>query len=129
MNVLAKTQRSIERFFEIFEEATVVGLVLPTGWFGRPYDNYYHLNAVSIDSESGAATIDLDHEWILVIRPQHVAWRADHMELTIRVSNGVMRHLGGERTFGEGDVKFCVLDTPYARKALDEIDPDELPPD
>jgi hypothetical protein len=34
------------------------GLVLPDGWYGRPYDNLHTL--VSINEETGALAIDLD---------------------------------------------------------------------
>jgi hypothetical protein len=39
----------IKAFFDVYQGFTVVGIVLPTGWFGRPYDNYYTLRSIDVD--------------------------------------------------------------------------------
>jgi hypothetical protein len=41
----------IKAFFDVYQELTVVGIVLSPGWFGRPYDNYYTLESIDADPE------------------------------------------------------------------------------
>jgi hypothetical protein len=34
----------IKAFFDVYHQGRgVIGIRLPTGWFGKPYDNYYRL--------------------------------------------------------------------------------------
>ena len=48
-------------FFDVYQELTVVGIVLPTGWFGKPYDNYYTLISIDADPEGEVLSLDLGY--------------------------------------------------------------------
>lgn len=48
---------------EFFRVHPSVGVKLPSGWFGRPYDNIYHL--VSIDVEDNRLSLQFN-DWSLL---------------------------------------------------------------
>ena len=47
---------TIRKFFEVVGSA---GLILPDGWFGRPYDNLFELTRS--DATERSLVLDLDH--------------------------------------------------------------------
>lgn len=49
-----------------FDRAGGGGLVLPDGWFGRPYDNIHRLNA--IESNGDLLRIELDDRLVLTFK-------------------------------------------------------------
>ena len=59
----------IKAFFDVYQEFTVVGIVLPTGWFGRPYDNYYTLRSIDVDPNGEVLSLDLSYRWLLSFKP------------------------------------------------------------
>ncbi|WZH38263.1 MAG: hypothetical protein PIR02_06240 [Microbacterium enclense] len=48
-----------------FEGSAYVGLVLPDGWFGRPYDNMSTLEGVILDGEELCISFDGDMRILL----------------------------------------------------------------
>jgi hypothetical protein len=102
---------SVRRFFA---EHEVASLQLPTGWFGRPYDNFHQLTRAS--AEGGLVEICLDEVQILRVH----ASRAESVgrTLEIRVSGGSWRWTSYGATdthdepVGAGTVK---LHAPFGR--------------
>jgi hypothetical protein len=111
--------RLITAFFDVYQELTVVGIVLPTGWFGRPYDNYYTLKSIDIDPENDGLSLDLSYGWRLSIKPLSAELSDSRQELTVQVESGEMLAPSVKQTFGSGDVVFCVADGKYSRAAFD----------
>jgi hypothetical protein len=108
----------IRAFFEVYQELTVVGIVLPTGWFGRPYDNYYTLKSIDIDPEGDGLRLDLSYGWLLAIKPLSAELSENRRKLTVRVGSGTMVTTTVRQQFGSGEVVFCVHDGEYSGAAL-----------
>ena len=51
----AKIARSIEEFFD---DHSVAGLILPNGWFGRPYDSFHRLSACTVEDDTMRVELD-----------------------------------------------------------------------
>jgi hypothetical protein len=105
-------------FFHVYQDRTVVGIRLPTGWFGKPFDNYYTLTSIEIDHEEGMLGLDLSYGWILSFKPLSAELSESQRELTVDVESGAMVAIGARQRFGAGEVVFCVADSPYASAAL-----------
>jgi hypothetical protein len=108
----------IKAFFDVYQELTVVGIVLPTGWFGRPYDNYYTLISIDVDPGGDSLLLDLSYAWRLSIKPLSAELSDSRYELTVRVESGEMVATAVKQRFGSGEVVFCVEKSPYASAAL-----------
>ena len=54
-----------DQITEWFSRVKRAGLVLPDGWFGRPYDNIFHLSYVK--QRPHKLIIELDDQWLLVM--------------------------------------------------------------
>jgi hypothetical protein len=108
----------IRAFFDVYQELTVVGIVLPTGWFGRPYDNYYTLKSIDIDPEGDGLRLDLSYAWRLSITPLSAELSDSRQELTVTVKSGEMRAAAVKQRFSSGEVVFCVQDGEYSRASL-----------
>jgi hypothetical protein len=111
--------RLITAFFDVYQDLTVVGIVLPTGWFGRPYDNYYTLKSIDIDPDGNGLLLDLSYGWLLSIKPLGAELSDNRRNLTIRVKSGEMLATAIKQQFGSGEVVFCVRESRYASAALD----------
>lgn len=109
----------IKAFFDVYQTGTVVGIVLPPGWFGRLYDNYYTLISIDIDSEAGKLSLDLSSGWLLSFEPVNAKLNESRRELTVGVKSGEMVAIGGAQRFGSGEVIFCVPEGPYGSAALE----------
>src|SRR5271166_1111578 len=109
----------IKAFFDVYQELTVTGIVLPTGWFGKPYDNYYSLISIDIDSEAGKLSLDLSYGWLLSFEPVNAKLNESRRELAVGVQSGEMMAIGGTQRFGSGEVVFCVPEDPYGSAALE----------
>jgi hypothetical protein len=96
----------------------VVGIVLPTGWFGRPYDNYYTLTSIDVEPEGDALRLDLSYGWLLSFKPLSAELSDTRRELTVRVESGEMLATTVRQRFGSGEVRFRVEDGEYSRAAL-----------
>lgn len=105
--------RHIEAFFDVYREQSVIGIRLPTGWFGKPYDNYYSLISIDIDSTAGKLSLDLSYGWLLSFEPVNAKLNESRRELTVGVKSGEMMAIGGTQRFGSGEVVFCVPEDPY----------------
>lgn len=64
----AQTLVAIREFFGIVGYA---GLILPSGWFGRPYDNLLQLSRS--EASEGSLLIELDDQLLLTFDGQPVA--------------------------------------------------------
>jgi hypothetical protein len=116
LNALA---RHIKAFFDAYRDQSVIGIRLPTGWFGKPYDNYYSLISIDIDSEAGKLSLDLGYGWLLSFEPINANLNESRRELRVGVKSGEMVAIGGTQRFGSGDVVFCVPEDPYGSAALE----------
>jgi hypothetical protein len=105
--------RHITAFFDVYQDCTVVGIRLPTGWFGRPYDNYYTLLSIDIDSDAGKLHLDLSYAWLLSFEPLNAKLNESRRELTVGVASGEMLATSVRQRFGSGEVVFCVLEDPW----------------
>jgi hypothetical protein len=91
-----------------FDEHEVASLRLPSGWFGRPYDNWHDLTESG--AEGGALLIRLDDSQVLTIEADSVS--SEGLVLRIHVRGGRWRwtDYGGdaehEETLGPGLVEF-----------------------
>ena len=63
-----------------FDESANVGLVLPDGWFGRPYDNMSTLDAVIGEGDELSISLDTDNR--ILVRGD-VSTSIDDAALTI----------------------------------------------
>lgn len=105
-------------FFDVYQELTVVGIVLPTGWFGKPYDNYYSLISIDADPEGEVLSLDLGYGWCLSFPPASAELSENRRKLTVRVESGEMLTNTVRQRFGSGEVVFCVEDGESSRAAL-----------
>jgi hypothetical protein len=108
----------IKAFFDVYQELTVVGIVLPTGWFGKPYDNYYTLISIDADPEGEVLSLDLGYGWCLSFPPASAELSENRRNLTVRVESGEMLPISVRQRFGSGEMVFCVLDGQCSRAAL-----------
>jgi hypothetical protein len=108
----------IKAFFGVYQEQTVVGIRLPTGWFGKPFDNYYTLISVDVEPANNKLLLDLSCGWVLSFTASSATLSANMLELIVTVESGEMLAIGARQRFGSGHVVFCVAESPYASSAL-----------
>ena len=108
----------IKAFFDSYQEFTVVAIVLPTGWFGRPYDNYYTLRSIDVDPNGEVLSLDLSYRWLLSFKPLGAELSESRQELRVRVESGTMLAISVKQQFGSGEVMFCVPEGAYASAAV-----------
>ncbi len=93
-----------------FEAHSVAGLVLPSGWFGRPHDNAHELTWSS--ARADRLLLELDGQQLLILtRPVEVVSRTD--ELVVSCGADIVfvwREYGGGgghvEHFNNGEVHF-----------------------
>jgi hypothetical protein len=110
---LQTLSRHIQAFFDAYRGQSVIAIRLPTGWYGKPYDNYYRLISIDVDSEAGKLRLDLSYGWLLSLEPVNARLNESRRELTVGVESGEMVAIGGTQRFGSGDVVFCVPEDPW----------------
>lgn len=66
---------------EFFKAAGSAGLVLPNGWFGRPYDNQLRLTHSEADRQSLVLVLD-GHLVLTLVGPLRVYQSGDGLRLT-----------------------------------------------
>jgi hypothetical protein len=115
---LANLSQLIEAFFGVYQDQTVVGIRLPTGWFGKPWDNYYTLTSVDVEPADNKVSLDLSYGWFLSFVALSARLSKDLHELTVAVESGEIMAIGARQRFGAGDVAFCVAESSYANAAL-----------
>ena len=93
-----------------FGQVSAAGLKLPSGWFGRPYDNLHRLSSAQLIADR--LTIVLDEQMILMLaRPTAVRYRNgnlvisgfDHCVWDWREYGSGQPHL---ETFVKGEIEF-----------------------
>jgi hypothetical protein len=106
-----RVARAVEAFFG---EHAVASLRLPTGWFGRPYDNWHELSDVTVVGD--VVVVRLDE---LQVLPLHaVTARIDGRTLQVTIHDGYWEwtSYGGtdrhHQQLGAGAVEFHA---PFAR--------------
>lgn len=108
---------AIANFFNNFQDKMVVGIILPTGWYGRAWDNYYELKSADIDATESRIDLDLGWNWKIRFVPESSSYffalDATMMGLRVGVSSGETGSIPGSgESFGGGDVKFCISTGP-----------------
>ncbi len=58
-------ETTLKRVREFFGTKGQAGLVLPNGWFGRPYDNLYELNWSGVVEDQLVLKLDNEHSLTL----------------------------------------------------------------
>ncbi len=58
--------------------------MLPTGWFGRPYDNYYTLISIDVEPEVDGLRLDLSYGWCLSMKPLGAELSDGRRELRVK---------------------------------------------
>ncbi len=92
----------IQAFFDVYQDLTVIRIVLPTGWFGKPYDNYYTLISIEMNSGEDMLCLDLSYGWRLSFKPLGAELSGVRRKLTVRVKSGMMFTTTVRQTFGLG---------------------------
>jgi hypothetical protein len=108
-----RTGAAIEKFFEHFNEKTVIGVVLPTGWLGRPWDNYYDLPSIRVEQDSARLFVDLGWGWTLEFLPVYCGYYFSPLDLTagldIAVIDGSAHAQNrSHSSFADGRIRFCI---------------------
>ncbi|SDZ34879.1 hypothetical protein [Thermoactinomyces sp. DSM 45892] len=105
-----KVVKEIEQWFQ---EQLCAGLILPTGWNGRPYDNVYRLTFVA--GRPRWLMIELDDNSLFVITDLKEC-KPSESELTLSGFTQFVRHNPGGDTFDpsmevftEGSIQFVSL--------------------
>ncbi|SEL43645.1 hypothetical protein [Streptacidiphilus jiangxiensis] len=57
--------RALEQLVHWYEAERTAGLILPRGWFGRPYDNRHELTWTQ--ARRTKLVLELDHQLLLVL--------------------------------------------------------------
>jgi hypothetical protein len=109
---------TVEAISAFFVEHGAASLCLPSGWFGRPYDNYHRLTGVASDGDD--VVVRLDERQLLRIRPEGTSWSRESDVLTVVISGGRWNwtSYGGDQehaeTLGPGHVE---LHAPFHPEA------------
>ena len=82
MMPISETARVIAEFFD---DQLAAGLVLPNGWFGRPYDDLHQLTGCTVAGDT--MRIELDGQLILTFAGAGLVAVRDRDGLTVRGFN------------------------------------------
>ncbi|WP_104108421.1 hypothetical protein [Nocardioides sp. 616] len=97
--------RAVEEFFAQHEVAT---LRLPSGWFGRPYDNWHKLTGTQADGED--VQVRLDDKQELTLDAEGVSSEERILRVVIRRGNWRWTEYGADvehtEVLGPGVVEF-----------------------
>ena len=73
-------QTTLTRVLEFFASVGYAGLILPNGWFGRPYDNLHQLTRAEVID--GDLVVELDEQLVLTFRgPAQASTSANRLRL------------------------------------------------
>ncbi len=96
---------AVSAFFAAHEAAS---LRLPSGWFGRPHDNWHALSDVSTDG--GNVLIRLDGKQLLSLKAEAASSEGDVLQVAIRGGRWEWTDYGGDQAhnevLGPGNVEF-----------------------
>lgn len=91
-----------------FAEHASASLRLPSGWFGRPFDNLHRLTKVATEHDD--VVVRLDDRQVLVLHAEAVSSQDRILRLSIRGGRWDWIEYGGTRehteVLGPGDVEF-----------------------
>ena len=91
-----------------FLEHEVASLRLPSGWFGRPHDNWHRL--AEVGSIDGELVVRLDEVQVLTVEPVRVSSEDRVLRVEIRAGRWTWTEYGGDREhvelLGPGNVEF-----------------------
>jgi hypothetical protein len=91
-----------------FAEHEVASLRLPSGWFGRPHDNWHHLTEVA--TEDGDVLVRLDEKQVLRLDAEATSVEGRVLRVKILGGRWDWTEYGGEREHSEvltpGEVEF-----------------------
>jgi hypothetical protein len=91
-----------------FAEHEVAGLRLPSGWFGRPHDNWHQLTETSTEDEN--LLVRLDETQVLTLQAEAVSSDDRVLRIAIRGGRWDWTEYGGEQehteVLGSGNVEF-----------------------
>lgn len=105
MTTLVAIAKTVIAFFA---EHEVASLRLPSGWFGRPHDNWHQLTEAA--TEGGAVLIRLDDQQVLTLKAEATSSEDRVLRVTIRGGRWDWTEYGGTRkhseVLGRGVVEF-----------------------
>lgn len=91
-----------------FAEHEVASLRLPSGWFGRPHDNWHQMTGTTTDGES--VLVRLDERQTLTLLAESVSSEGHLLRVTIRGGRWDWVEYGRDQEhtelLGPGDVEF-----------------------
>lgn len=91
-----------------FTEHEVASLRLPSGWFGRPYDNWHQLTGTATENES--VLIRLDGKQVLTLQSEGVSSEGRVLSVVIHGGRWDWTDYGGDQehseVLGPGQVEF-----------------------
>ena len=91
-----------------FAEHEVASLRLPSGWFGRPHDNWHQLTTTDIEGD--ALLVRLDEKQVLALDAEGASSEGRVLRVSIRGGRWRWTEYGGEKeheeVLGPGDVEF-----------------------
>lgn len=97
-----------ETVLAFFKEHEVASLRLPSGWFGRPHDNWHQLTEVS--TEGGHVRVRLDETQLLTLKAEATSSEDRVLRVAIRGGRWDWTDYGGDQkhteVLGRGDVEF-----------------------
>jgi hypothetical protein len=97
-----------ETVIAFFAEHEVASLRLPSGWFGRPHDNWHQLTEVA--TEGGGVLIRLDDKQVLTLKAEATSLEGRVLRVTIRGGRWDWTEYGGDQrrteVLGRGNVEF-----------------------
>lgn len=105
----ADASLAVETFFEAYKAVAPIGLILPDGWFGKPWDEILTLQKAEL---AAARRFAVDFGWQRTLAMDLVAFFVvpDLNELVLEGTNISFKTGSSERSFDEGTAKLVVSD-------------------
>jgi hypothetical protein len=98
----------VEAISVLFAEHEVASLCLPSGWFGRPHDNWHQLSEVAIEGDD--VLVRLDDRQVLRLTAEGTSLEGRVLRVMIREGRWDWTEYGGDQerseALGPGNVEF-----------------------
>ena len=98
----------VETVSAFFAEHEVAGLRLPSGWFGRPHDNWHQLTEVATEGDD--VLVRLDDRQLLRLQAEDTSSEDRVLRVMIRGGRWDWTEYGGDQkhteVLGPGNVEF-----------------------
>lgn len=98
----------VEAVQSFFAKHEVASLRLPSGWFGRPHDNWHRLTETKTDGE--AVLVRLDDDQVLTLQTEALSSDGRVLRVAIRGGRWDWTEYGGDQehseVLGQGNVEF-----------------------